>query len=114
MARSATATVTELVAVLLPELLSYVVEETLAEPEITVPPVAVPDTVTTNVNVALPALAKAEPSVQVTVPVAPTDGLVQVQPEPAVRDEKVVFVGTDCVQEGAAAEEGPLLVTTME
>jgi hypothetical protein len=107
-ARSAAMTVTELVPVAFEEL----VEETVAEPEITVLPAVTELTVTTSVKVAEPGLARADPSVQVTVPVAPTAGLVQVQPEATVSDEKVVLVGMDCVQEGAAAVAAALLDTT--
>ena len=110
MATSAAITVTELV----PVAFEALVEEAVAEPEITVLP-AVPElTVTTSVKVAEPGLARADPSVQVTVPVAPTAGLVQVQPEATASDEKVVFVGMDCVQDGAAAVAVALFDTTTE
>src|SRR5664279_2308949 len=94
MLRSAGAdTVTELVAALLPLVLSKVVEVTLAVAEIVEPSVTPAFTVTTTVKAAVPALARFDPSVQVIVPVAPTAGLVQVQPAAGVTEEKVVLVG---------------------
>jgi hypothetical protein len=105
-------TVTLLVAVLFPAVGSKVVDVTLTLPEMTVPPATPAFTVTTSVKDAVPALAKAEPSVQVTVPVAPTAGFVQVHPAGGVTEAKVVFVGVTWDQEGAAAEEAPLLVAT--
>ena len=86
-ARSAGAdTVTELFAVLFAALLSKVVEETFAVAEIVEPSATPALTVTLTTMVAVPALARFDPSVQVTVPLAPTAGLVQVQPALGVTD----------------------------
>jgi hypothetical protein len=112
MARSVDKTVTLLVAVLFAAVGSKVVELTDALPEITVPLATPAFTVTTSVNDAVPALASAEPSVHVTVPVAPAAGAVHVQPAGRAIEANVVFVGVTCVQEGAAAEDAPLFVTT--
>ena len=67
-------------------LLSKVVEVTFAEAEMVEPSVTPALTVTFTTMVAVPALARFDPSVQVTVPVAPTAGLVQVQPALGVTD----------------------------
>jgi hypothetical protein len=50
-------------------------------------------------------------AVQVMVPVAPTAGVVQVQPAGAEYDAKVVLVGTASVKVKLEADPGPLLVT---
>jgi hypothetical protein len=92
-ARSADIIVTLLVAVLFAGVGSKVVEVTVALPEMTVPPATPAFTVTTSVNDAVPALARAEPSVHVTVPVAPAAGAVHVQPAGRAIDANVVFVG---------------------
>jgi hypothetical protein len=78
--------VTELIAVLFAALLSKVVEVTLAEAAIVEPSVTPAFTVTFTMMVAVPKLARFDPSVQVIVPVAPTAGLVQVQPALGVTD----------------------------
>jgi len=52
-----------------------------------------------------------ELSVQLTVPVAPTAGVVQVQPTGASTDWKVVFVGIGSVNPTPVAAAGPLFVT---
>jgi hypothetical protein len=102
------------VAELFVEVGSPVVELTVAAGAVIIVPTAtVPGTVTTNVNVAVEVLVKVEPSVQETVPVAPTAGVVQVQPVAAVPEAKVELVGMVVVQVGAAAVDGPLLVTVM-
>jgi hypothetical protein len=111
-ARSADKTVTLLVAVLFAAVGSKVVEAADALPEITVPAATPAFTVTSSVNEAVPALANAEPSVHVMVPVAPAAGAVHVQPAGGVTEANVVFVGVTCVQAGAAAADAPLLVTT--
>lgn len=49
-------------------------------------------------------------SVQVTFPVPPTAGVVQVQPAGAETDAKVVLVGTASRKLTADAADGPLLV----
>ena len=112
MAKSATRTVTLLVAVSLAAI-TLLVELSITEPEMTVLPVVPGFTVTTRVNVAAPRLANEEPSVHVTVPAAPKAGLTQFQPAGGVTEAKVVFVGVFCVHQGRLAGEGPLLVTTI-
>ena len=82
-----------LVAVLFAAFGSLVVELTEAVPEITVLPGVAAGTLTTSVNVPLPPLAKAEPSVQVMVPVAPAAGFTHVHPAATVIELKVVLVG---------------------
>jgi hypothetical protein len=47
---------------------------------------------------------------QVTLPVPPTAGVVQVQPAGAETDAKVVFAGVASRKVGAVAAAGPLLV----
>lgn len=89
MARSAESTVTELVPVLFPGVGSVVVELTVTDPEIVVLPGVAEPTATTNVNVRLAVLvpvARLLPSVQVTLPVPLTAGLVHVQPDGGVTD----------------------------
>lgn len=87
MARSAGAdTVTLLVAVLFAALLSKVVDVTFAEAEMVEPSVTPALTVTFTTMVAVPALARFDPSVQVIVPAVPTGGLVQVHPALGVTD----------------------------
>ena len=79
----------------------------------TVPPAVPAFTSTVSVKVAVPALASAVVFVQVTVPVAPTAGVVHVQPVTAGKNWKVVFAGIASVKvTGVAALAGPLLVST--
>jgi hypothetical protein len=54
---------------------------------------------------------KLEPSVQLTVPVPPTAGVVQVQPAGASTDWKVVLVGVASLKAAPVAAAGPLFVT---
>lgn len=82
-----------LVAVLFAGVGSLVVELTEAVPEITVLPAVAAGTLTTSVNVPVPPLTKAAPSVQVMVPVAPAAGFTQAQPAATVIELKVVLVG---------------------
>src|SRR5436305_1152654 len=89
-ARSAAWTVA--VAVLLRRLGSEVVEVTVAVLEIVVPSGVLGLTWTTMVNVAVAPLAR-DAVVQLTVPVEPTAGVVQVQPAGCVSDWKVVSAG---------------------
>ena len=49
-------------------------------------------------------------AVQLTLPVPPTAGVVQVQPAGAETEAKVVFGGVASRKAGAAAAPGPLLV----
>jgi hypothetical protein len=113
MARSAGAeTVTSALAELFAELASPVVEETLAVVVMVEASEAALEMVRFTTKVAVPALARLEPSVQVTVPVEPTVGLEQVHPLGGVVDAKVVFAGVVNVNTGAVAVAGPLLVTT--
>src|SRR5207244_9372571 len=65
---------------------------------------------TTMVKVAVAPLAS-DAVVQVTVPVVPTAGVVQVQPAGLVIDWKVVCDGSRSVTVTFAAVEGPLLVS---
>ena len=75
-------------------------------------PAAVPaGTFTTTMMSAEDVLASDEPSVQVTVPVAPTAGVVQVQPTGASTDWKVVVPGVASLKETPVDAAGPLLVT---
>src|SRR5438445_445134 len=91
-ARSAAWTVVVAVAVLLRRLGSEVVEVTVAVLEIVVPSGVLGLTWTTMVNVAVAPLAR-DAVVQLTVPVEPTAGVVQVQPAGCVSDWKVVSAG---------------------
>src|SRR5438445_235074 len=82
---SAAWTVVVAVAVLLRRLGSEVVEVTVAVLEIVVPSGVLGLTWTTMVNVAVAPLAR-DAVVQLTVPVEPTAGVVQVQPAGCVSD----------------------------
>jgi hypothetical protein len=101
-------------AVLLPELLSGVLLETLAV-FVILEPVAVPElTFTTKLKVAVAPAARVA-LVQVTVPVPPAAGVVQVKVGPAVwvSDTKVVFVGMGSLSWTLCASDGPALLTVM-
>jgi hypothetical protein len=65
---------------------------------------------TTIISAAVPAAMLG--SVQLTVPVAPTAGVVQVHPTGAETDANVVLVGVASVKLAVVAAAGPLLVTT--
>jgi hypothetical protein len=104
-------TTVEAEAVLLLEFGSLTDELTVAVSVISVP-FAVPEfTLVTSEKVAavLPAIFKA---VQITLPVPPTGGVVQLQPAGAATDTKVVFVGTPSTNVALSAALGPLFVTT--
>lgn len=104
-------TVVVCVAELFALLASGVLLETDAVFEITVLPVMPESTFTVKVKLAVvkPRLVAA----QLIEPVAPTDGVVQLQPPGAERDWKVVFVGTVSDKINAVAVAGPLFVTTI-
>jgi hypothetical protein len=98
-------------AVLLAVLGSVGVAETVAVLEMTVPGAVPVLTLTTSGKLA-PAPEATEGFVQLTVPAAPTAGVVQVQPAgTGAKDTKVVFVGMTSVNEAPVATAGPLLVT---
>ena len=78
-ATSAARTVTVVVAVLSARLESFG-ELTVTELEMTVPPAVAAFTVTTIVNVFVVLAARFPASVQVTLPVPPTAGFVQLHP----------------------------------
>jgi hypothetical protein len=65
---------------------------------------------TTIMSAAVPAAMLG--SVQLTVPVAPTAGVVQVHPTGAETDANVVLVGVASVKLAVVAAAGPLFVTT--
>jgi hypothetical protein len=64
----------------------------------------------TTISAVAPEL-RFDESVQVTVPVPPTAGVVQVHPTGAETDWNVVFAGVASVKLTPAAAAGPLLVT---
>src|SRR5580700_9975951 len=66
-------------------------------------------TFTTTTILATSPTAK-EGSLQVTVPVAPTAGVVHVQPTGAITDAYVVLVGVASVKVAVVAAAGPLFV----
>lgn len=110
-APAAVPTTVEAEAMLLAEFGSLTDELTLAVFVIAVP-LAVPVfTLVTSEKVAavLPAIFK---SVQTTLPVLPTAGVVQVQPAGVARETNVVLLGTASTSEALSAALGPLLVTT--
>src|SRR3989441_832859 len=75
-------------------------------------PLAMELTWTTMVNVAVAPLAS-DAAVQLTVPVEPTAGVVQVQPAGCVSDRKVVCAGNGSLMVTLAAAFGPALVTVI-
>src|SRR5207245_6333828 len=87
-----------------------VVEVTVAVWEILVPPGVLGLTWPTMVNVVVAPLAR-DAVVQLTVPVEPTAGVVQVQPAGCVSDWKVVSAGRGSFIVTLAAAFGPPLVT---
>src|SRR5438093_701212 len=112
-ARSASArTVVVAVAVLLARLGSKVVELTVAVLAIVLPSGAAGLTWTTRVNVAVAPLASVA-VVQLTVPVKPAAGVVQVQPAGVGIDWKVVSGGSRSFIVTLAAAFGPALLTAM-
>jgi|ERR1700677_19835 hypothetical protein len=97
------------VVLLLAELGSAVEEETV---EVAVIVVAAIEDATFTTTIMLADAPEARlASVQVTVPVAPTAGVVQVQPAGAEIDAKVVLVGTTSVKTAFVELAGPLFVT---
>src|SRR2546422_2453722 len=109
-ARSAARTVVVAMAVLLRRLGSEVVEVTVAVLEIVVPSGVLGLTWTTMVKVGVAPLAEAG-VVQLTVPVEPTAGVVQIQPAGLLIDWKVVSGGRASSILTLAAVFGPALVT---
>ena len=106
------ATVVLKVAVLFAKLGSFVVLATVAVLVTVVPPVTPAPKCVTKVKVAVAPLAK-EGIVAVTVPAAPTAGLVGVQPAGADRDWNVNPEGRTSVRVTLCAASGPLLVTVI-
>ena len=97
------------VVLLLAELGSAVEEETV---EVAVMVVAAIEDATFTTTIILAEAPEARlASVQVTVPVAPTAGVVQIQPAGAEMDAKVVLVGTTSVKVAFVELAGPLFVT---
>ena len=97
------------VVLLLAELGSAVEEETV---EVAVMVVAAIEDATFTTTIILAEAPEAKlASVQVTVPVAPTAGVVQIQPAGAEMDAKVVLVGTTSVKVAFVELAGPLFVT---
>jgi hypothetical protein len=97
------------VALLLALLGSVIADEPMSVLEITVP-VAVPaSTLATKVN-APETPDASEAIVQVTVPVAPTAGVVQLHVPGLVSETKVVLVGIASVKLTVVAVDGPLFV----
>src|SRR6266542_3805161 len=81
------------------ESVSGKVTETVAVSVMVVPDAVVGSTVTTKTKfdvVVLALMKTPELVVQVTAPVPPTAGVVQVQPDGGVMETNVVLVGTDC------------------
>jgi hypothetical protein len=105
------ATVTVAVALLVVRLGTMFVADAVSVSGMVVPDAVLETTCVTNVKFAVALRERLLPSVQVIVPVPPTAGVVQVQPAGAVIDWKVVLGGVVCVNVGAVAAAGPLLVT---
>ena len=89
---------------------SEAAELTLAVFVIVVPTGVAALTCTTRVNVAV-ADTMSELFVDVTFPVAPTAGVVLIQPAGAVNETNVVLAGIASVSETLVASLGPLFVT---
>jgi hypothetical protein len=105
----AVATGVATVVLLLAELGSLVEAET-EELAVTVVAATVAATFTTTM-ICDDALAARVVAVQVTLPVAPTAGVVQDQPAGTEIEANVVLVGTACTKLTADADPGPLFVT---
>lgn len=105
------ATVVVAVALSLPILGSGVVDDTVAVFESTVPAATDGSTATTKVNAAGPGANDAFE--HDTVPLAPTAGVVQLQPPGDANDTKVVPAGKVSLNEAAAALLGPAFVTVI-
>jgi hypothetical protein len=104
-------TVVEAVALLFPEAKSAVAVETVAVLLI-VEPAALAATRTVSVKVAVDATAR-EALVQETLPVAPTAGVVQVNPAGDASETNVVFAGSVSARVTFTAAFGPLFVTAI-
>src|SRR5580704_1448740 len=102
-------TVVTMVVLLLAEVGSLVAEET-DELAVMLAAMTVDATFTTTMMSAEVPEAMVG-SVQVTLPVAPTAGVVHVQPAGAETEAKVVLVGVASVKLTAEAAAGPLFVT---
>jgi hypothetical protein len=97
------------VAALLPAFVSEVVAEAVAVLERTAPAPIDGPSATVSVKVALPTAKDAFE--QITVPVAPTAGVVQDQPAAADSETNVVPAGNGSESDAEAAAIGPALVT---
>ena len=104
------ATVVVAAAELFPALLSGVAELTVAVLLMLVPAGVAALTCTTSVKFDVDP-ATTFPLSAVTGPVAPTAGVVVVQPAGAVNETNVVFAGRTSLSETAVASLGPLFVT---
>ena len=100
------ATVVVAVALLLAVFGSVVTEEVLAVAVNSVPAAVPEGTPTTMVTSRVAALAVAPVQVQLTVPLAPTAGLVQLPPAPGVAETKVVVAASG--KEITTSVAGPL------
>lgn len=98
------------VVVLFARLGSEVVEETV-EVAVMVVAAMVGATFTTTMMFAESPEARLAGPVQVTLPVAPTAGVVHVKPAGVEMEAKVVLVGTASTKVTPTAAAGPLLVT---
>lgn len=105
-------TVVVLVALLLPGIGSAVAEPIDAVLEMIVPAAVAAWTATTREKLAFVA-AGIEAVEHETVPLAPTAGVVHVQPAGDASETNVVFDGSGSVKATFAALFGPLLVTVM-
>ena len=104
-------TVVVAVALLLPGLPSADAEVIAAVFDSTLPPATAASTATTRVNAELPTAKLA--CVQSTVPLAPTAGVVQLQPAGDVKDTKLVPTGRASLHAADVAAFGPLLVAVI-
>ena len=110
--RSADApTVVVAVALLLPGVASVVLDEIVAVFDSTVPLAVDGATFTTSVNAALPVAKLA--FVQLTVPPAPTAGVVQLQPPGDESETNVVPAGSVSESDAFAALLGPAFATVI-
>src|SRR5689334_14136304 len=111
--QGAAVTVTVSVPLLFDRSGSGVLDSTLAAKEMAVPLGVAGSTVTMSVNVAMSPDNRAD-VVQVTIPVPPTGGVVQLQPAGAISDLKVVWAGIVSVRFTLPALSGPAFATTIE
>src|SRR5436190_13958601 len=107
------ATVVDVVALSLAPLESHVAELTVAAVLMTVPAAGEPLTAVTRVKVSgnEPVTAN-DGLLQLTVPLLPTPGSVQLQPEGALTEEKTRPEGSVVVHTAVEAASGPLLATS--